>query len=257
MMTKEEESAMKAEDVAKLTSMPALSPVQGKEKFRCVDREFLIVDYETNIELLREVVPEPLQVMDNVVKFEVIRMPDFRGFGAFTESGLVIPVLYEGRPAQYVFQMYLDNFPAIAGGREIWGFPKKFAYPKLQVDADTLLGTCHYGQCEVARATMAYKWQAMDKAQVKQTMENTPGLLLKIIPDVDNTPMIVQLVKYGVEDLVVKEAWSGPAGLALFDHVHAPMARLPVRKVLKGYHIIVDMTLSWGTVVYDYAVKHG
>lgn len=243
---------MKIEEIKKLTSMPATSPTQGQDKFRCLNREFFIVDYETDIELLRAIVPEPLEVVSNVVKFEVIRMADFRGFGDFTESGLVIPVMYNGKPAQYVYQMYLDNFPAIAGGREIWGFPKKYATPKLQVDSDTLLGTCHFGKCEIARATMAYKREAMDIKAVEKSILETPGFLLKIIPDVDNTPKIVQLVKYHIEDLTVKEAWTGPAGLEIFDHALAPMAKLPVRKVLKAYHIITDLTLGWGEVVHDY-----
>jgi len=31
--------------------------------------------------------------------------------------------------------------PPIAGGRELWGFPKKLAEPKLAVETDTLVGT--------------------------------------------------------------------------------------------------------------------
>jgi acetoacetate decarboxylase len=27
--------------------------------------------------------------------------------------------------------MYLDDDPPISAGREIWGFPKKYAHPKL------------------------------------------------------------------------------------------------------------------------------
>jgi Acetoacetate decarboxylase (ADC) len=34
---------------------------------------------------LRELVPQPLQVTDPLVKFEFIRMPDSTGFGDYTE----------------------------------------------------------------------------------------------------------------------------------------------------------------------------
>lgn len=40
--------------------------------------------------------------------------------------------------------MYLDNEPPIACGREIWGFPKKFAEPKMGVNKDTLVGRLNY-----------------------------------------------------------------------------------------------------------------
>jgi len=243
---------MKREQIKQLTSMPATSPTIGRDKVRCIDREFLVIDYETDMEALREVVPEPLAVMAPIVKFEVIRMSDFRGLGSFTESGQVIPVQYQGQDAAYVHQMYLDNFPAIAGGREVWGFPKKYANPCLFYDSDTVVGTVDFGRCRVAQATMAYKREAVDTAVLAATTAQTPNFLLKIIPDADNTPMLAQLVRYFIEDIEVKEAWTGPAGLELFDHALAPLKQLPVRKVLKGTHFIADLTLGWGEVEIDY-----
>ncbi len=86
---------------------------------------------------------EPLKVDNAIVHYEFIRMPDSSGFGDYTESGQVISVLDEqGRKANYTHSMYLDDEGPIAGGREIWGFPKKLASPRLSIDGkDTLLGT--------------------------------------------------------------------------------------------------------------------
>ncbi len=42
--------------------------------------------------------------------------------------------------------MYLDCDPPIAGGRELWGFPKKLASPSLKVEKDTLFGVLRFGQ---------------------------------------------------------------------------------------------------------------
>jgi acetoacetate decarboxylase len=53
--------------------------------------------------------------------------------------------------------MYLDDEAPIAAGREIWGFPKKLASPKLQVELDALVGTLDYGSIRVATGTMGYK----------------------------------------------------------------------------------------------------
>ena len=82
-------------------------------------------------EKLRAVVPEPLEVDEPLVKYEFIRMPDSTGFGDYTESGQVIPVSFEGRKGGYTHCMFLDDEPPIAGGRELWGFPKKLADPTL------------------------------------------------------------------------------------------------------------------------------
>ncbi|MFX8327746.1 acetoacetate decarboxylase, partial [Acinetobacter baumannii] len=92
-----------------------------------------------------------------IVKFEFIRMPDSTGFGDYTESGQVIPVEFEGQKGGYVHAMFLNDHPPIAGGRELWGFPKKLAEPKLRVEIDTLIGTLDYGPVRIATATMGYK----------------------------------------------------------------------------------------------------
>ncbi len=65
-------------------------------------------------------------------------------------------------------------------------------------------------------------------------------------------PRICELVRYYLEDVTVKGAWSGPAGLELFHHALAPVASLPVREVLGAVHILSDLTLGLGEVVHDY-----
>src|SRR3546814_13532122 len=79
-----------------------------------------------------------------------------------------------------------------------------------------------------------------------------PNFMLKIIPHVDGTPRICELVRYSLEDIDLKGAWSGPAALALFPHVIADVARLPVLEVLGATHFIADLTLGLGAGVHDY-----
>src|SRR5205809_4485533 len=137
---------MKIDDVRNRDySMPLTNPAYPPGPYRFVNREFFIVTYRTSPDALRAVVPEPLEVADPVVKYEFIRMPDSTGFGDYTESGQVIPVRFAGEMGGYVHAMFLDDDPPIAGGRELWGFPKKLAFPSLRVERDTLLGTLDYG----------------------------------------------------------------------------------------------------------------
>lgn len=125
-------------------------------------------------------------------------MPDSTGFGDYTESGQagtallrtrlsriclsvreldrlqVIPVVYKGEQGGYTHAMFLDDEPPIAGGREIWGFPKKLASPTLRVHADTLIGTLDYGPVRVATGTMGYKHAAANTEAVMRAMRE-PG----------------------------------------------------------------------------------
>lgn len=232
-------------------AMPLTSPAFPPGPYRFVDREFLIVTYRTDHAALRAVVPEPLQVGEPIVKYEFIRMPDSTGFGDYTESGQVIPVTFEGQAGGYVHSMYLNDEAPIAGGREIWGFPKKLAAPSLTVETDTLLGTLDYGSVRVATATMGYKHHVLDTSVLLAALL-APNYLLKIIPHVDGSARICELVRYFLEDVTVKGAWTGPAALELAHHALAPVARLPVLEVLSGTHILTDMTLGLGSVIHDY-----
>jgi len=232
-------------------AMPLVNPAFPPGPYRFINREFFIITYRTDPAALAAVIPAPLEMTDPLVKFEFIRMPDSTGFGDYTEAGQVIPVTYEGQAGAYVHAMYLNDEAPIAGGREIWGFPKKLAEPSLRVEKDSLVGTLDDGPIRVAIGTMGYKYRALDAAAVKKAL-GAPNYLLKIIPDVDCRARVCELVRYYMEDVVVKGAWEGPAALQLFRHALAPVADLPVLEVISGTHILSDLTLGLGTVVHDY-----
>ena len=123
---------------------------------------------------------------------------DSTGFGDYTETGQVIPVRFKGQEGGYTHAMFVNDGPPIYGGRELWGFPKKYAQPSLGVERDTLIGTLNYGSVRVATGTMGFKHKALDQNAVR-------------------------------------------AGAAL-----------PVREIVSATHIIADLTLGLGKVVYDY-----
>ena len=245
---------MNREEILNLPSMPAAGPSYPFGPYRFVDREYMVIIYESDPAAIREAVPEPL-VPDpsNQVFYEWIRMPDSSGFGDYTESGVVIPCHFDGTPCNFVSQMYLDDHPPIAAGREIWGFPKKHAQPTFKVACDTLTGTLDYSGERVATGTMAYKWEAQTRDPAKT--EAALGKLqinLKVIPDVDGRPALAQLVGYRLTEITVKGSWTAPARLDLRAHVNAPVADLPVRRVVCGRHFAADLTLPYGEVVHDY-----
>lgn len=232
-------------------AMPYTSPAYPPGPYRFVNREFFIISYRTDPDALAAVVPEPLEVAEPIVKYEFIRMPDSTGFGDYTESGQVIPVRFQGETGGYVHAMYLNDHPPIAGGRELWGFPKKLATPTMTVEKDTLLGKLDYGPVTVAIATMGYKHRTLDLEKARQSLL-APSFLLKIIPHVDGSARVCELVRYYCEDVTIKGVWGGPAALQLFHHALAPVAALPVLEVISGVHILTDLTLGLGSVVHDY-----
>jgi acetoacetate decarboxylase len=233
--------------------MPVFSPSYPRGPYRFVNREYLIISYESDPDCVRAAVPEPLEPAGCVVSFEWMKMPDSSGFGDYIESGQVIPCLLAGKPVNFPVQMYLDDEPPITAGREIWGFPKKWGQPELKLVRDTLTGSLYYDGVLVALGTMGYKYedQRCDSA-VAAAMLGKRQVTLKLLPDVDGKPKVAQLVGFNMTDIELKSAWSGPARLSLTPHVNARVADLPVRKVVSAYHFVADLTLPYGEVVHDY-----
>ena len=248
---------MRVEDILDLPSMPLAGPSYPKGPYRFVNREYMVITYETDAEIVREQLPEPLEPLERpVVHYEWIKMPDSSGFGSYTESGMVIPCRFKGEEMNFVAQMYLDDDPPIVAGREIWGFPKKYAHPKLEVVKDTLTGTLEYAGQLVAMGTMGYKHESMagNGERTTATLSKTQ-VNLKLIPGVDGGPALAQLVAYNLVDITVKGSWIGPGRLHLVPHVNAPVADLPVRKIVGAHHFIADLTLPYGRVIHDYLAR--
>ena len=242
------------DDVAVLKAayaMPLSNPSYPPGPYRFTGREYMIITYRTDLDALMRVVPEPLEVVEPIVKYEFIRMPDSTGFGDYTESGQVIPVRIHGELGGYVHLMFLNDHPPVAGGRELWGFPKKLANPNLEVERDTLVGTLDYGRVRIATGTMSFKHRELDVTAVMKSLSE-PGFQLKIVPHVDGSPRICELVRYRLRDISLKGAWTGPAGLELHPHALAPVAQLPVREVIAATHLVADLTLGLGEIIHDY-----
>jgi len=232
-------------------AMPLTSPSYPPGPYRFTNREHLVITYRTDPQALAEAVPEPLRPVSDLVRCEFMTMESSTGFGRYSGAAQHIPVRLGDQAGGYTHAMFLDVYAPISGGRELWGFPQQLGCPKLAVAHDTLIGTLDYGPERVATGTMGYKHRRVDDAQALAAL-GEPGFLLKIIPHVDGSPRICELVRYHRRDIVVKGVWAGPAALSFNPHALAPLTDLPVREVVSATHMIADFTLALGEVVHDY-----
>ncbi|GAC1531988.1 MAG: acetoacetate decarboxylase [Acidimicrobiales bacterium] len=243
---------MRMADVVRQHTTPLGSAgAYPRGRYHFHNREYLNITYRTERAALEAVVPEPLEIDEPLVKFEVMKMPDVTGLGSYTESGQIISVRYNGEPAEFLHAMYVDNHPAIASGREFGAYPKKLGHPKLYVDSDTLVGTLDYGSLRVAVATMGYKHRELDETDALAEL-CSPTYMLKIMRGYTGRPRICELLRTQITDVNILGAWRGPARLQLFQHVLAPMADMPVLEIVSATHILTDLTLAPFEVAYDY-----
>ena len=50
----------------------------------------------------------------------------------------------------------------------------------------------------------------------------------------------------------MKGVWVSPARLQLIPHVNAPVADLPILRIVCGKHFVSDLTLPHGRVLFEY-----
>src|SRR5258708_16233584 len=100
---------------------------------------------------------------------------------------------------------------------------------------------------------MGYKHRPVDHDSVLKGMK-APNFILKIVPHVDGSPRICELVRFHLEDIVLKEAWTGPAALGLFPHALADVARLPVRERASALPFTTALTMCYASAPFTYSV---
>src|SRR5260370_39247584 len=102
---------------------------------------------------------------------------------------------------------------------------------------------------------MGYKHHEIAQAPLIKSLAK-PSFMIKIIPHVYCKPRIFELVRYYLEDVTVKGAWSGPAALQFFDHAMCDVNRLPVHEVVSASHLVTELTPGPRQVVFDYLTQY-
>ena len=75
---------MEIEEILSAHSMPVFSPSYPAGPYRFVNREYLIITYETDPAAIRAALPKPLEpAPGNLCFYEWMKMPDSSGFGDY------------------------------------------------------------------------------------------------------------------------------------------------------------------------------
>ncbi|GAA0393344.1 acetoacetate decarboxylase [Streptomyces luteireticuli] len=243
---------MTPQDLMSRTATPFSAPAWPPGPFVSYGVEVLDIHYRSDPEALRRLVPEPLRVREDKVRFQIMRMPDTTGLGDHAAASQAVAVELDGETGYYLESMYLDSLPALAVGRETAGFPKKLGAPSLYNDVDTLVGTLDYGSVRIALATMGYKHAPLNPDTARAELR-APLFMVKMSREPDGTLTACRLVRMAFEQFTVTGAWSGPARLHLVPHALAPIADLPVTEMIGADHIAcTDLRYGAPAVVHDY-----
>lgn len=100
---------------------------------------------------------------------------------SYMDSAIVVQVKYGNKYGGYYIYEYENNDAAIAAGRDLWGYPKKYADISLKENNHEIIGVAKKGQETILEITI-------NKQETKTKMEEpitTPHLNIRTIPRPD------------------------------------------------------------------------
>jgi acetoacetate decarboxylase len=235
-------------------STPADAPLVPDFPFEFRDVSILTALYRTDLDAISPLLPEPLEPAGDIVVIHIYQMNDTDWFGAYNESAVQVPAVYapSGETGVYSPYLFLDHDGAIAAGREVYGQPKKYGHPSIEVRQDLVVGRVERNGIDVVTATMPYKSRRASREQLLGRVSFVNNLNLKVIPGIDGSSAIRQLTARELDSLILHECWAGPVTVELRANAQAPVHRLPVRELLEGFYWRCDFTLDHGRVLHDY-----
>ena len=257
-------------------SMPASGPLyKAAPEWFWKDVDVVVVDYLTDAKSAAAFLPE------NMTTFPIPELPGYSAvkqvwaryrdssFGPYNEFFIVIPALHQGQVSLYNPLIYVDRDSAMAGGREIGGWPKKIADIRLErsgnefrlsfsrngqqlVSAEMQVGSKLFSTPLPANTAVRLPYPynmtfplPAPTAQPQATVP-LPTTSLKLIPGVGSNnppPALAQLI-WGPWQ--VKGDFFGGAGASVQyqPSEEDPFYKLPVLKVLGSMFISGDMSLA-------------
>ncbi len=239
-------------------SMPLFAPEYGTPPRSYHDSKLVSITFKTTAEALQKLVPKPLTPnKDNLVSLYIGRFntPDYRNDDqlfkgdSYLEAGFVVPVNFEKQSGGYSLALYLNKTGPAISGREIWGFPKKEADIAMVDDQGTITVTMERLGAMLLQATFR------KGEKVEPVVQRPPRARynLKYIPSVKKNapPDVKQLTSY-LQETTLKELYKGKATLLLGGTNVDPLSSIPVVEIVKAEYMIIDGTVDYGEVIYDY-----
>jgi acetoacetate decarboxylase len=251
-------------------SMP-LSPEGKAPAFYAPPKHFggrvLAVVFQADRDALSALIPEPLQLPEDPVC--VVRMNELlndQGLGdefvgrypemaQYNEAVIAIPVLYEGELGYYDPYLWVDNHACAAGGRELYGLPKKMGkiylsrhYPRSPIGPGSLI-----------TGTLEAQSHRLITARARLTREATPSELprvtcfytLRVIPTAANGGQAIwEVYRFRLQNYVVYAMYGGDAELEFGSSPFDELDVLQPTKITNAFYYVVDWDLPAAEVIY-------
>jgi acetoacetate decarboxylase len=225
--------------------------------------EMLFAIFETNPDVVREVLPQPLMPSSVArgVAF-VGRYPETNFGPGYNEGALLLNCEFKGERGAYCLSMPVDDDMAMIGGREQYGYPKKMADAiTLENNGNTVIGSVIRKNTEIIRiecqldseapndflGTLAYPTEDWDGIKCQKVV----SFLFKHFPSPggNNFDYLPRLIREPVFFRSLGKLKTGNGQIKLSSTNYDPLGEIPVNSLISIIYGQFHNTMLPGKVV--------
>lgn len=230
--------------------------------------DLLTVEYRTDPDRVRELLPEPLEPADDDPGAVALIWADWQSCGSsraelldpvrsqYKECFAVVRCSYRGRTYSRCVHIWVDKDFAIARGTH-QGYPKKLGSiqmtrphpygPAPRIEAGAAFGaTLAAGDRRLAEAVVTLR----EPSEHNGFVNGHPMAHHRWLPSVDGKGLALdELIETGAASFEAGPAWSADADLRLFESPTEELALLSVEEPIGAYYRQVGVTWDGGTLL--------
>jgi len=224
-------------------SMPGFAPLYPEGPYEYDGFTAVLFEYPVERARVEQVVPRPLDVRTNAMVLGFYDYGVVNGFGSYDELVTGVPVAHEGREMLYAPYLLLDGDAPMAGGREVWGIPKKLGAVEIDPDGAAVTASASRGGVTLVEATLDTRESAESHPLAADRFEN---VYRKTVPAAERgaAPVVDRLVVAETSDVDAERALAGPGRLAFGGSAADPLDRFAPAGEPTGYLVEGSWTLG-------------
>jgi acetoacetate decarboxylase len=230
---------------------PVVSYLYGKPPLVWKDMDIALIVYETDIENIRRVTPEPMEPRTNKIIVWTSQFELGTTQGGFKETAIYVQVTHNGVEGDYEPFLYVNSPLPLTGGREIWGYQKKMAEIELIHDQEAVRAeTTRLGHQIVKGLVVPER-----NATMEEVPWSTGGVFsLKYIPSAEEggEPLRQLILTPGEFTAHERKFFGGRASIRYERSEIDPTYLLEPKKILGGFFGKGDLFLPLAKIVHDY-----
>ena len=216
---------------------PVVSDLYGKPPLVWKDMDIHLVVYETDMENIEKVIPEPLTARTNKV--------------IVWQTAIYVQVKYNDYEADYEPFLYVDSHLPLTAGREIWGYQKKMASIEISREMEAVRAQTNRLGHQIVKALVVPRYVA-DMSEVPWSPDGV--FSLKYIPSAEENgaPLRQLILTPGEFTALPDKFFGGPASITYERSEIDPTYLLEPKKVIGGFCGKGNLYLPFGKIVCDY-----